>query len=120
MITLIEQTVISYLSTALNTTHVYAERPKTPPAEYYIVEKTGDGEKNHIQTSMIAVQSYAASLLRAAQMSKAVKKAMKALPGSEADVSRVRLNSAYNYTDPDTKEYRYQAVFDITYMEGEN
>ena len=29
------------------------------------------------------------------------------------DVSDVSLNSDYNYTDTETKEYRYQAVFDI-------
>jgi hypothetical protein len=32
---------------------------------------------------------------------------------SEHDVLSVELNSNYNYTDTSTKEYRYQAVFDI-------
>ena len=31
------------------------------------------------------------------------------------DVSRSALNSDYNYTDTDTKTYRYQAVYDLTY-----
>ena len=31
------------------------------------------------------------------------------------DVTHVELNSNYNYTDTTTKEYRYQAVFDITH-----
>lgn len=34
---------------------------------------------------------------------------------SLVDISRVSLNSNYNYTDPNTKQYRYQAVFDITH-----
>ena len=31
------------------------------------------------------------------------------------EVTHVELNSNYNYTDTTTKEYRYQAVFDITH-----
>ena len=30
------------------------------------------------------------------------------------EISAVRLNSDYEFTDLDTKHYRYQAVFDIT------
>ena len=51
-------------------------------------------------------------------MSKAAEKALKKLIEVE-NVSRCILNSAYNFTDTRTREYRYQAVFEITYMEGE-
>lgn len=119
MITLIEATVISHLATELKTTDVYAERPANPPDEYYVIEKTSSGETNHVQRAMIAVRSISgSSLLRAAQMSKAAEKAMRTLI-NETGVSACRLNSAYNFTDTETKEYRYQAVFDIYYMEGE-
>ena len=119
MIELIEATVISHLVTELKTAHVYAERPVNPPDEFYIIEKTSSDETNHIQAATVAVQSISrSSLLRAAQMSKDAERAMKTLI-SEPDVSRCKLNSAYNYTDTETREYRYQAVFDITYMEGE-
>ena len=30
-------------------------------------------------------------------------------------ISRVELDSDYNYTDPERNEYRYQAVFHITH-----
>lgn len=119
MITLIEATVISHLSRELNTDDVYAERPADPPDEFWLVEKAAAGETNHIQNAMIAVQSVSrGSLLRAAEMSKAAEKAMRTLI-KETDVSRCRLNSAYNFTDTETREYRYQAVFDINYMEGD-
>ena len=119
MITLIEATVISYLSGALNTEHVYAERPRELPDEYYVIERTSSDEINHIQTATIAVQSISrSSLLRAAQMNQNVLKVMQCIVQVE-DVSCCRLNSAYNYTDTETKEYRYQAVFDLYYMEGE-
>ena len=65
-----------------------------------------------------SVQSYADSLFRAAEINRAVEKAMKNLTDLES-VSKCKLNSSYNYTDTDSKKYRYQAVFDITFMEGE-
>ena len=40
-------------------------------------------------------------------------KNMAALSG----ISRARLNSDYNFTDPAKKHYRYQAVFDLVYFE---
>lgn len=119
MIALIEATVISYLATELKTTDVYAERPDNPPDEYIVIEKTSSGETNHIQRATIAVQSISkTSLLNAAQTSKSVEKAMRKIV-EVTDISKCTLNSAYNFTDTDTREYRYQAVFDIYYMEGE-
>jgi hypothetical protein len=122
---MIEKTVIRHLMEALETEHVYAERPTAPPLdalpeEYYLIEKVGGGERNHILNATIAVQSISAvSMLRAAEMSEAAEKAMRDLPAKVDDVSRSRLNAAYNFTDTETKEYRYQAVFDLIYMEGE-
>ncbi len=34
-------------------------------------------------------------------------------------ISRVELNSDYNFTDTETKRYRYQAVVDFIYFEKE-
>ena len=117
--TLIEAIVISHLASELETDNVFAERPADPPVQYYVIEKTSAGEKNHVSRATVAVQSISSdSMLEAAQMSKDAEKAMKRLI-SVANVSAVRLNSAYNFTNPETKEYRYQAVFDIYYMEGE-
>ena len=67
----------------------------------------------------MAVQSISSvSLLNAATMSKAAEKAMKAII-SIAGIGKCQLNSAYNFTNPETREYRYQAIFDLTYVEGE-
>ena len=116
---IIEGTVIGYLAEALGTEHVYAERPIDVPDEYYIVEKTSGGETNYIQAATVAIQSISRlSLLRAAEMDKAVRDAMRMIIQAE-DVSSCKLNSSYNFTDTETKEYRYQAVFDLTYMEGD-
>ena len=116
----IEALVIAHLSTALETQDVYAERPINVPAEYYVIERTGSGETNHIQRATIAVQSVSSeSLLRAAMMNEAVLRVMPRIVQTTDNVSCCRLNSAYNFTDTETKQYRYQAVFDLYYMEGE-
>lgn len=114
---MIEATVIGYLD-GLDGIPAYAERPEDPPEEYLIIEKVGGGDDNFIDKAMIAVQSYADSLFRAAEICRKVEKAMKEITDLET-ISRCKLNSSYNYTDTESKKYRYQAIFDLTYMEGE-
>ncbi len=114
---MIEAIVIQYLD-GLDGLTAYAERPENPPGEYLLIEKTGGRMENQIRTAMIAVQSYADSLLRAAEINCCVEEAMLGITDLR-NISRCRLNSSYNYTDTESKKYRYQAVFDLTYMEGE-
>ena len=95
---------------------VYMETPVDPPAEYILVEKTGSGEENQIQSAVVAVQSYADTLYRAAQINELAKTAMRGMV-SLAAISRVEVNSDYNYTDTRTKKYRYQAIIGIVYKE---
>ena len=81
-----------------------------------MLEKTGESRENYINTAILAVQSYAPTLLHAAELNEQVKTAMfraAQLPG----VAAVHLNSDYNFTDASSKTYRYQAVFDVTYYD---
>ena len=110
---MIEATVISYLASALSVP-VGAELPAMLPASFVIVEKTGGGEANHIRDATIAVQSYAPTLFEAAQLNETVLTAMAGLVALPS-ISRCNLNTSYNFTDPTTKQYRYQAVFDIVH-----
>lgn len=114
---MIEKIVIGYLD-GLDGCPAYAERPEEPPAEYLLVEKVGGGEDNYIRRATMAVQSCAASLLRAAEINHQVELAMMEITDL-IDISRCKLNSSYNFTDTESKTYRYQAIFDMTYMEGE-
>lgn len=114
---MIEKTVIQYLDMA-DGIHAYAERPKTPEGEYLLVERTGGSSRNGILRATIVVQSWADSLLRAAEWNRKVEKRMAQIP-TLTNISSCKLNSSYNYTDTESKKYRYQAVFDITYMESE-
>lgn len=111
---MIEATVIGYLSGIVELPPVFAERPEDPPAEYLLVERVGGGTNNHLRTAMIAIQSYADSLFRAAEINELVEAAMDALTDLDS-VSRCKINSSYNYTDTDSRKYRYQAIFDIVY-----
>ena len=80
------------------------------------MEKTGSSRQNYIRRATLAVQSYAPTLLLAAQLDDRVIEAMLALPKLDR-VAACRLERDYNFTDTETKKYRYQAVFAVTYYE---
>ena len=92
----------------------FLEKPANPPERYVLFEKTSGGEKDQISSSTFAFQSYAESMYEAAKLNEELKRAVKDLI-IENDISRVKLNSDYNFTDTTTKEHRYQAVFDISH-----
>lgn len=112
---MIEVIVRKYLSTALDGIPVKTEVPKNPPVKFCIVEKTGGTIEEHIKHSTVIVQSYAESMEKAAELSEEVVTLMCYGLVGLAEVSKVTLNSAYNYTDTAEKKYRYQAVFDIVH-----
>ena len=115
---MIEQVVLRYLNESLKETQAYMEVPKDKEEKYVIIEKTGSGVEEHIQSAIFAIQSVADSLLHAAELNEEVKSAMRSICELD-EICRAELNSDYNYTDISTKEYRYQAVYDITYYEEE-
>jgi hypothetical protein len=112
---MIEATIIRYLNLHLDVP-VYAERPEKPDDSYVLIERTASSKNNRIPSVTIAIQCYAPSLLSAAALCEQVTEAMENITDLP-DVSRCSLNSAYNFTDTATKEYRYQAVFDLVYFE---
>ena len=115
---MIETKIIRYLGNTLPEIPAYAERPEKPPEEYFIIERTGGGYENHIDRATVAIQSYADSLFRAAEINRMMEIKMRRITDLK-DISRCKLNSSYNFTDEESRKYRYQAVFDIIYMEGE-
>lgn len=108
---MIEKKIIEYLNISVP---VYAEIPETNSGKFVVIEKTGATFENKIDSATIVIQSYADSLLDAAELNEEVKAAVFDLI-SHDDIANVTLNSDYNYTDTATKRYRYQAVFEITY-----
>ena len=112
---MIEKTILDYLDEHL-TVPVYMEEPINKPASYVLIERTGSSESDLIETTTLALQSYGASLYDAAVLNMAVKSRIKQaveLPS----VSAVYINSDYNFTDTETKRYRYQCVAVVTHFE---
>ena len=112
---MIAKTILDYLNEHL-TVPVYMEDPINKPASYVLIERTGSSESDLIETTTLALQSYGASLYDAAVLNMAVKARIKQaveLPS----VSAVYINSDYNFTDTETKRYRYQCVAVVTHFE---
>lgn len=112
---MIEKTILDYLGEHL-TVPVYMEEPIDKPASYVLIERTGSSETDLIESTTLALQSYGASLYDAAVLNMAVKARIKQaveLPS----VSAVYINSDYNFTDTETKRYRYQCVAVVTHYE---
>ena len=112
---IIEKTIKDYLDMAELGADVYTEIPKSKPEAFYSIEKTGSSMRNHIKQSTVAVQSWAKRMYDAMAMNEEVKQAMIYGLISLDSISRVELNSDYNFTDVSTGRYRYQAVFVITH-----
>lgn len=110
---MIEIVVREYLTKNLSVP-VYMEEPEEIPEKYVILEKVGGGKSNGLKSATMTLQSYGSSLADAAMLNEEVKEAMEDIDDQEP-ISRAKLNSDYNFTDTETKRYRYQAVYDFIY-----
>lgn len=111
---MIETTVLDYLSEEL-AEPCYMEVPAEPPATFVVIDKTGSSRLNLVNEATLAIQSYAATKAQAAELNERVKSAMDNII-TLADIGGVKLNSDYNFTNTQTKKYRYQAVYVLTYI----
>ena len=110
---MIEKIVLDYLTSKLDVPCSMELLPDLGDS-FVVIEKTGSTEDDGIEGGTIAIQSYGASLLDAAKLNEKVKLAMKGIVELDS-VYKCKRNSDYNFTDPTTKRYRYQAVFNINY-----
>lgn len=111
---MIEKIVLDHLASLLEYDVVMERDGHDAP--FILIQKTGGARQNHIEQASIAVQSYGRTLLEAAQMNEEIKTAVYSLTDNDS-IFRASLNSDYNFTDTRTKDYRYQALFDIYYSE---
>ena len=110
---MIESKILKFLNDNLIESH--AERPRKEPENYCIIEKTGSGIENHLKESTVAIQSYATTLIGAAELDNEVCCLMLNSLINDDDIASIDLNGDYNFTDPESDRYRYQAVFRITH-----
>lgn len=93
---------------------VSLEKPNPTVGNYVVFERTSSDKTNHLPSATFAFQSYGKSLYKAIELNERVKTAVESLIELN-EIRGIKLNSDYNFTDTSTKEYRYQAVFDIKY-----
>ncbi|MCB5934494.1 hypothetical protein LI012_06455 [Caldibacillus thermoamylovorans] len=110
---MIEIIILNHLKSKL-TEPVSLEKPSAQTGNYVVFEKTSSGKSNHLTSATIAFQSYGKTLYEAAELNERVKSAVESLIELD-EIRGITLNSDYNFTDTTTKEYRYQAVYDIRY-----
>ena len=111
---MIEATIISYLTSALDGVSVYAEEPedKTNAKPYIVITKTGGDIDEYLKSSQIVVDCYAETKVDTITLNDTVIDAMLGIISLD-DITSCELNSNYDDTDTTTKEYRYGALFDI-------
>ena len=114
---MIEKIILDYLNQTLPDP-VYMHFPQNAPTRLYVLERTGGRRENQICYATFALQSYGGSLYDTAAMNLAGVNAMLGAVSLD-QVSDVRLNSDYNFTDTTRKRERYQAVFDVVHYESE-
>ena len=112
----IESSVVDFLRDRL-TVPVAEEVPHGPLPSYVVVERTGGGDgKDGLRRAILAIRAVAPTLEQAVGISVQVRSAMRLLPVLPR-VFRCECTREYNFTDTRSKERRYQAVFEILYME---
>lgn len=114
---LIEQIVKDYLVSRNISgigTNVFLEKPESKVQEYILIEKTGSGQTDKIDQALIAIQSISKNrMVNAAKTNERVKREMLQMADLDEHIYSCNLNSDYNFTNTATKEYRYQAVFNL-------
>ena len=115
---MIEELILNHLSEGV-TEPVYTETPPRPPERYYVIEHSGGGGDRFLARSQVILQSVAESLYEAAAMNARAKAVMFTLTDLDA-VTKVRLDTDYNFSDPVRKKRRYQAIYEVWHYEGGN
>lgn len=110
---MIEKVILDYLNEMLEVP-VLMEEPEQPEPSFVLLEKTGSSRKDCVNLATVALQSYAPTLYEAACLNESVKAAMYDIVNLN-EICACELNSDYNFTDPETHRYRYQAVFEVTH-----
>lgn len=110
---MIENIVRKFINEQTNIS-AYMEKPEEPPEEYFLIEKTGSRNAEFIFTSTLAIDSVASSLYNAAVANEELKNVMDKLIYLDL-ITKVVLRGDYNASDPERREYKYQAIFDISH-----
>lgn len=110
---MVELVILKYLKEHLGVP-VYLEEKGVMNGEFVLFEKTSSSKINQISSATFAFQSYAESMYGAARLNEKVKETVERMIELDFFAS-IKLNSDYNFTETESKRYRYQAVYDVIF-----
>lgn len=116
---MIEIELIKHLTEQLDVP-VYAEVPANPPQVYVVIQRTGGSTEDYIDHASVAIQSCVqqssdgTGKLASIKLDGTVRRVMGNFI-AKTGISACRCTRTYDFTDPETKTYRYQSIFEITY-----
>ena len=119
----VEEIIIDYLTENSITgigEHVYAEKPVDQEDAYILIRRTGGSERDYIRSYLMITEvcvrrdeGNGLTKLYAADIFEELLRKMQSITGTTA-LYGCHKNSDYDATDPDSKEYRYQALWEVT------
>lgn len=109
----IEAEIIAYLSGVLELP-IVADVPNPRPERFVLVERTGGSDlEKYVDCPTVAVQSWAPTRFEASTVSRDVDALLLDMPGEVLNVMSCERNSLYNFPDPDSRQARYQGVYEF-------
>lgn len=90
------------------------QEPQPPAQRYVVLQKTGSRCVNYLHSASFAVQSCAPTKAGAAELNEQAKAALLRLLELD-NISKVDIETDYDFTDPARKVARWQALVRLTY-----
>lgn len=113
---MIEVTTRSYLKNKLDVPVYVGEKPANKANEYVLIETIDSGRVDMIDAVTMNFKSFSTSLIKAAELNLEVKKAL--FDFVEVDsISSCKYGGGSQSIDTQSKEYAYECIFNIFYME---
>ena len=108
---MIDIVILDYVSAALDVP-VRMEIPADRPSRFVVLKRSGRGRENGLESANLFADSYGESLLDALELHEQVKDVLDTLDTLK-EISSAELATDYPLTDTASKQYRYQAVYEI-------
>lgn len=87
---------------------VYAQVPSTHPDSFVTIERTGGTIDAFSDSPTFAVQAWAPTKAAAATLATTLAQVIDRWPVSDPAVADVRIDSLYDFADPDSRSQRFQ------------